>query len=110
MLKKSHYADGRKYLADLMNLTLPGIETNDMRKTWSTLKFYTAMLVCLPLIVPPVKGKHKNSTEKVPSVVHMYEDWCIQLLDRTFVVLSNQGPPKKDQTIDGIHPSIFWVI
>jgi proteasome activator subunit 4 len=141
LLKNSHYPEGQRYLTELMNLTLPGIDTNDMRKTWSTIKFYTSLLICLPLntgialevatpaLNPPLTGedliddvldvdfsRHHNRTrpklnnQSPPDAIQYFEEWCIQLLDRIFVVLSHQSPPKKDAVInaDAISPSIFW--
>ncbi|KAL0486457.1 26S proteasome subunit beta-4 [Acrasis kona] len=147
LLKNNHYPEGQKYLTDLMTLTLPGIDTNDMRKTWSTIKFYTSLLICVPLhsniqgdefatqdVSSPVQGdtliddvldvdfmkqdtthnqsdlNKKKLQQTPPDAIQFFDDWCIQVLDRIFVVLSHQSAPKKDSGIstDAISPSIFW--
>jgi proteasome activator subunit 4 len=99
-----------------MNLTLPGIDTNDMRKTYCTLKFYKSLLVCLPLFSdhtnPDAMVDENTEDKELPEAVQFFEDWCIQFLDRIFVVLSHQSPPKKDSSNAGdtISPSMFWSI
>lgn len=135
-----------KYLADLLTYTLPGIDTNDLRKTWSTFKFYSgtrkflisnlhiALLVCLPLfgqpaIVSPttssINAVDENDAGTANDAISSFsnilskqfmEDWCLQLLDRIFLVLCNQLPPVKnatsqgkDKSTDGISPELFWV-
>lgn len=118
LLKASHYPDGVKYLSEIMMLTLPGIDTNDMKKTYSTLKFYKSLLVCLPLFGEPTgfkslaDGDVDMENAQLPECVQFFEDWCIQFLDKIFVVLSHQSAPKKDASnaSDTISPNMFWSI
>ena len=49
-LQIQNFSAGIGHIPSLLNLTLTGIDTNDMRKTWSTLRFYTILLSGLPLV------------------------------------------------------------
>lgn len=89
------------YLNDLISLTLPGIDVNDMRKTYSTLKFYISILMNIPLI--------ESKSKKAPEVTLYFEEWCLQVLDRIITIISNQGPLQKDNP-EGIPNSTFSVM
>lgn len=108
MLNHDHYPDGPKYLGELLMLTIPGIDSNDLRKTYACLQFYSSFLACIPLSakMPSSSKKSESTLESIP----YFEDWCIQFLDRLFQVLSSQGPPKDGQSSDGIDPDMFWGI
>jgi len=105
LLKYSIYPEGASYLSNLLQLTLPGIDVNDTTKTFSTFKFYTSLLVCVPLFTTSIS----NDDRLVPDVVRIFEDWCVELLERIFNVLSHQIDPKTNQgESDIISPSMFW--
>ncbi|KAG2394162.1 hypothetical protein C9374_003926 [Naegleria lovaniensis] len=105
LLKYSLYPDGANYLSNLLQLTLPGIDVNDNAKTFSTLKFYTSLLVCVPLCTTGASQGDRTP----PEVVRVFEDWSIELLERIFNVLSHQTDPKTAQgDTDVISPSMFW--
>ena len=77
LLNRSIYPEGQKYLGDLLMMTIPGIDPNDLKKTYSALTFLSALLSCMPLF-------SERSTDDAPDVLHIIEDWCLQLLDRLF--------------------------
>jgi len=85
LVRHSVFAEGADYLADIMNLTLPGIDNNDYKKTWTTFKFYTALLVCLPLFT------EDSTSGSAPRAVAFIEDWSFRFLDRIFSLLQNEG-------------------
>eukprot|EP01080_Neovahlkampfia_damariscottae_P004215 gene4215-7552_t len=115
LLNKSIFSNGKKYLQDLMNLTIPGIDVNDLKKTWSSIKFYTALLVTINL-------NNVNQTNSSSSIneqnnldeyfdPNFFEDWCTCLLDKMFTILSNQNLEKdKENNLDSetIPSNVFW--
>ncbi|KAL9658080.1 hypothetical protein ABK040_012994 [Willaertia magna] len=105
LLKYSLYPEGATYLTNLLNLTLPGIDVNDSRKTFSTFKFYTSLLVCVPLC----STSNSSDEREPPEVIRYFEEWSVQLLERIFTVLSHQTDPKSNQVdADLISPNMFW--
>lgn len=92
------YKENHIYLNDLISLTLPGIDVNDMRKTYSTIKFYITVLMNIPLI--------ESKSKDAPEITFYYEEWCLQILDRVITIISNQGPSQKDNP-EGIPNSTF---
>jgi hypothetical protein len=96
LLDQRIFIGGKKYLSELMTLTLPGIDVNDSKKTLTTLKFYDALLVSM-------KVEEEDDS-------HFFEDWCVSLLDRIFPVLLNQNSKEKNEydISDDIPPSVLW--
>lgn len=101
LVRENLFPSGEEYLLDLLSLTLPGIDNNDYKKTWSTLKFITAFLVCVPLFT------EENGIS--PQTISFFEEWCFKLLDRIFSLLQNEGLPifSNNNTSDDYSSSIF---
>ena len=91
-----------------MTLTLPGIDVNDLKKTWSSIKFYTALLVTISL-------NNENISQNYFEP-NFFEDWCTCLLDKMFIILSNQNLEKdklnlsssSSDTTESIPNNVFW--
>ncbi|KAL0489595.1 26S proteasome subunit BLM10 [Acrasis kona] len=91
--KKDQSLNGSDYVADLMQLALPGIDTNDHLKTLTTSKFYTSLLSIMPLLT--------NSGEGAPVAVQYFEEWSIQFLSRAFQILHHLAPPSENKKKKG---------
>ena len=98
MLSKN-YPEGASYLADLLRLTLPGIDANDMLKTQSTLRFYIVVLASVPIFnsVSASSSSYEGFSgdsdllHRQPvfpsAAIQVFEEWCSEFLDRTFEIV-----------------------
>lgn len=80
------------HLPDLMELTLQGIDANDLHKTWATLRFCTVLLSGLPLIpitgdAPP--GADVERHEQARLITDTFADWSFRFLDQAFSFIQN---------------------
>mmetsp|Transcript_4954 Transcript_4954/g.18633 ORF Transcript_4954/g.18633 Transcript_4954/m.18633 type:complete len:1855 (-) Transcript_4954:73-5637(-) len=84
------YPEAIDYLPELLNMCLNGIDPNDMIKTGATCEFFNTVFSLVPFVRPSRGGT-------APQVVHYYEEFCIQLLDRLFHLYKNASDsPSKD--------------
>eukprot|EP00736_Rhodelphis_marinus_P002602 Rmarinus@m.12288 len=91
MFKHGLYPDGVSHLPALLELTLSGIDANDVHKTWGTLRFYMILLSAVPLVaaedahLPPagssVDGAAVASTT---NLAKSFEEWTAQFISRVF--------------------------
>ena len=44
VIRAGNFEGGGSHVSDLMELTLSGIDANDLPKTWATLRFYTGAM------------------------------------------------------------------
>ena len=44
VIRAGNFEGGASHVSDLMELTLSGIDANDLPKTWATLRFYTGAM------------------------------------------------------------------
>ena len=109
VIRAGNFDAGASHVAELMELTLTGIDANDLPKTWATLRFYTVLLSGLPLIPLPEAcpdGVDPQRHEAVRVTTDGFADWAFRLLDQTFSFIVNhnsmaptQGSePKKSDT------------
>eukprot|EP00123_Amoebidium_parasiticum_P018360 comp24178_c0_seq1/m.44254 comp24178_c0_seq1/g.44254 ORF comp24178_c0_seq1/g.44254 comp24178_c0_seq1/m.44254 type:complete len:1821 (-) comp24178_c0_seq1:643-6105(-) len=97
LLWRALYPDGALHLADLLTLSLPGIDPNDPLKTEATLKFYCAVLTCVPM-VDCSSLNHDGLDEREVRVCEstaVFEEWAMQFLDRVFLVCEHYLEPVK---------------
>mmetsp|Transcript_88473 Transcript_88473/g.235374 ORF Transcript_88473/g.235374 Transcript_88473/m.235374 type:complete len:2151 (+) Transcript_88473:23-6475(+) len=87
-------AAGVGQLAELMELTLGGIDGNDLYKTWATLRLYTALLSGLPLLplpeVPP-SGVDPVRHDAARQAAEAFGDWALRFLDQALVFITNHS-------------------
>ena len=95
VLRLDNFAQGAMHLPNILNLTLSGIDTNDSRKTWSTLRFYAILLSGLPLIPiddgPVPDGFDPVRHQQAKEAMEILSDWPLRFLDQTFVFMLHQG-------------------
>ncbi|KAI0557154.1 Proteasome activator complex subunit 4 [Gracilaria domingensis] len=89
------FLNGMDYLTQALELTLPGIDPNDLGKTEYTLKFIAGAAARLQSIF---EEDHSSGFED------FLEDYVPQILDRTFSKLESlEAPPKKNR--NGVYSS-----
>lgn len=59
LFNRTIFPESGRYLAQLLQLTLPGIDNNDLMKTLSVFGFYSLMLSHIPII----DGAHRSSSD-----------------------------------------------
>ena len=98
VIRLNNFPAGATHLPNIMNLTLSGIDTNDSRKTWSTLRFYAILLSGLPLIPiddgPVPEGCDPVRHQQAVQAMDMLSDWPLRFLDQTFIFMQHQVSPK----------------
>ena len=106
LIRAGNFDAGAKHIADLMELTLTGIDANDPHKTWATLRFLTALLSGLPLVpippdapVPPGVDPARHAVAR--DVTDAFADWTHRFLDQTFTFIANQNTPLSAATDGG---------
>ncbi|CDF36742.1 unnamed protein product [Chondrus crispus] len=91
----SFFPNGVDFLPQILMLTLPGIDANDLSKTDATFKFIASAAGRLQSIIASDPGC---------AVAHFLEDYVFQLLERVFALLESlEAPPKKNR--NGHFPS-----
>ena len=89
--------DGMDLMAQLMQLSVAGIDTNDPMKTMVTLRFYLALLSEMPLTdvndLPPEAAK--------PGILYGLQDWCAAVIDKAFDLIGNVSDLKKGNAMKG---------
>lgn len=94
VIRAGNFQAGVGHVSDLMELTLTGIDANDLPKTWATLRFYTVLLSGLPLIPIPEacpEGIDAQYHEVARQAADKFADWIFRFLDQTFSFISNHN-------------------
>lgn len=74
----------------ILNLTLPGIDTNDLEKTIATIKTYFIFLSAVPLIDEssssyPAQDESEQNAKRITS---SFGDWALLFLDKILTFIS----------------------
>eukprot|EP00164_Ancoracysta_twista_P002248 GFYU01002970.1.p1 GENE.GFYU01002970.1~~GFYU01002970.1.p1 ORF type:complete len:1822 (+),score=570.21 GFYU01002970.1:178-5643(+) len=92
LIWRKTYPEGAAHLPLLLQLTLPGLDLNDPRKTSATLKLYSHIFSYVPLIdstsLTPMAKSDVDS--EAHSATATFEDFLIQFMDRMLSLCENQ--------------------
>ncbi|CAD5119000.1 DgyrCDS7656 [Dimorphilus gyrociliatus] len=88
-----HYPEGPTHVLRLLNMCIPGIDPNDLKKTITTMQMVST-LCCLVPIVDCSKALETRTdlteTEKeVCRLTMEFEDFVLQFMDRIFLLIEN---------------------
>lgn len=96
LIWRKHYPEGAKHLSNLLCLTLPGIDPNDLMKTLATLRFYSAVLINVPLFDCTLYNDDDDNSENNNNLSEddkgareasgYLADWAIQFLEKSLVL------------------------
>ncbi|XP_055341641.1 proteasome activator complex subunit 4A-like [Paramacrobiotus metropolitanus] len=87
-----NYKDGRKHVVPLMLALLPGIDSNDVRKTVSTLGFFSTIATMIPLrpcYDQADSAQVTSDDREVCGQTAEFENILLQLLDKCLAMLDN---------------------
>eukprot|EP00127_Corallochytrium_limacisporum_P005109 Clim_evm15s199 gene=Clim_evmTU15s199 len=94
LVTHSHYPEGCLHLAPLMQSALHGIDPNDYIKTDATLRFYSAVLTCVPICdLSSYASQVPGATEQDREIMYstaFFEDWVVAFIDRICLLCENQ--------------------
>ncbi|XP_013086715.2 proteasome activator complex subunit 4-like [Biomphalaria glabrata] len=90
-----YYPEGQSHVLPLLNLSLPGIDPNDFKKTLVTLQMISNFVALIP-IVDSSDAVHQcpDLTEhqrEICSATAQFEDFVLAFLDRVFNVIENSS-------------------
>jgi proteasome activator subunit 4 len=103
VIRSGCFEAGVSHVPDLMELTLTGIDANDLPKTWATLRFYTVLLSGVPLLCLPdacPEGCDPQRHEVARMAVDSFADWAFRFLDQTFTFIANHNASAPAQGVD----------
>ncbi|KAJ3416755.1 hypothetical protein HDV05_000129 [Chytridiales sp. JEL 0842] len=99
MFKRTSYPAGARHLLPLLNLSLLGIDMNDLMKTTSTLMFVTTALMSIPIVDLTNAGPSRapddmeigdeEDNEAIRYSTGEFESWLPLFLDRVWSMLEN---------------------
>eukprot|EP00842_Homolaphlyctis_polyrhiza_P006684 jgi/Hompol1/7016/HPOL_005157-RA len=101
MISSSHYPSGGRHLSALLQLTLPGLDMNDIPKSTATLLFIANAVRNTPLIDSSSYGASNSNgmdiddtdlseaVEARRASTAEFESWLVQYLDRIFAIFEN---------------------
>ena len=105
LLWRKIFPNGGQYLSDLLCLTLPGIDPNDLMKSLATIRFYTTFLINVPLFDCSMVNNENNNPNyhllddddkgAILSTCY-FSDWSIDLLERILTLYSYTVSSKKN--------------
>eukprot|EP01135_Chromosphaera_perkinsii_P010624 Nk52_evm24s2192 gene=Nk52_evmTU24s2192 len=107
-----HYPKGPVHLFNLLNLTLPGLDVNDLEKTNSTLKFYFNVLQCVKIyendiILKEMEMSVSPEDRDIFNSALALEEWALEFIKRAYDLLermtmsdkSKRGPEMQMETV-----------
>jgi len=87
------YPEGQTHVLPLLFATLPGIDTNDVRKSMVTLQFISTFAPFVPFVdCSRAENYHKDLTEEQKQIcldTAGFEDFVVEFLNRCFSIIEN---------------------
>ncbi|EFC37419.1 predicted protein [Naegleria gruberi] len=80
----------KDYMADLLNMALLGIDTNDSQKTSLTISFLNTLFSIMPII------SNNQFVEGTPYVVELYQDFALEFVRRVLHVMGEMTTHKEE--------------
>ncbi|XP_059159046.1 proteasome activator complex subunit 4B-like [Physella acuta] len=95
LTSNKYYPEGPSHVIPLLNLSLPGIDPNDFRKTLVTLQMISNFISLIPIVdssdaVHVVPGLTELEKELCSATAH-FEDFVLSFLDRVHTMIENSS-------------------
>lgn len=93
VVKSNHYPDGQTHVLPLLFSVLPGIDTNDMRKSMVTFQYISTFAALVPFVDSSnYVNKHPELSDQEKTVCFQtaqFEDFMVEFLNRCFAIIEN---------------------
>jgi len=93
VVKNKHYPEGQTHVLPLLFSVLPGIDTNDMKKSMITFQYISTFAALVPFVDNSnFVGNHPDLSEEeknVCSQTAQFEDFMVEFLNRCFSIIEN---------------------
>jgi len=93
VLKTKQYPDGQTHVLPLLFSVLPGIDTNDMRKSMITFQYISTFAALVPFVDHSnYVNEHPDLSEEEKTVCFQtaqFEDFMVEFLNRCFAIVEN---------------------
>ena len=87
------YPEGQTHVLPLLFATLPGIDTNDLRKSMVTFKFISTFVTFIPLVDNSAEAASmpdlSEEERQIYSQSAQLEDFIVEFLNRCFAIIEN---------------------
>ncbi|XP_074661309.1 proteasome activator complex subunit 4A-like [Tubulanus polymorphus] len=89
----AHYSEGRQHILPLLQLSMPGIDPNDPRKSLTTMQFVSLVVALVPIVdcsqAIHVRTDLTDEERELCLQTAQFEDFILQFLDRVFNLIEN---------------------
>merc|ERR1719228_694521 len=87
------YPEGQTHVLPLLFATLPGIDTNDLRKSMVTLQFIPTIATLIPFVNNSAEAANLQDLSEEESKIYsqsaQFEDFIVEFLNRCFAIIEN---------------------
>lgn len=87
------YPEGQTHVLPLLFATLPGIDTNDLRKSMVTFQYISTFATFIPFVNNSVEAASLNDLSEEESKIYsqsaQFEDFIVEFLNRCFAIIEN---------------------
>ncbi|KAK3093564.1 hypothetical protein FSP39_017345 [Pinctada imbricata] len=89
------YPEGRSHILPLLNLSLPGIDHNDFKKSVVTFQMISMFITLIPIVdcseAVHLREDLSETERELCSATAQFEDFVLQFLDRVFLLIENSA-------------------
>uniref|UniRef100_A0A1B6EFE2 Proteasome activator complex subunit 4 C-terminal domain-containing protein n=1 Tax=Clastoptera arizonana TaxID=38151 RepID=A0A1B6EFE2_9HEMI len=93
LMEDGLYKEGRTHVLPLLFSMLPGIDTNDVYKSFTTLRFITMFTCLIPIVDCSAASKYWDDLtpeeELLCEATSQFEDFVLQFMDKCFFFVEN---------------------
>ncbi|KAL8607379.1 hypothetical protein ACOMHN_024404 [Nucella lapillus] len=105
---KKYYPDGPNHVLPLLQLALPGIDSNDFKKTLVTLQMISTFSALVPIVdcskAPQVRSDLSEQEAELCSATAQFEDFILEFLNRIMSIIENSTQEASSGAVDRLTP------
>ncbi|XP_076463728.1 proteasome activator complex subunit 4B-like [Babylonia areolata] len=103
-----YYPDGPNHVIPLLQLALPGIDSNDFKKTLVTLQMISTFTALIPIVdcseAPQVRSDLTEQEAELCSATAQFEDFILEFLNRIMSIIENSTQEAASGAVDRLTP------
>lgn len=105
---RKYYPDGSNHVLPLLQLALPGIDSNDFRKTLVTLQMISTFSTLVPIVdcseASQVRSDLSEQEAELCSATAQFEDFILEFLNRIIAIIENSTQEAASGAVDRLTP------